>query len=65
MILCNSLFKDRIASERIIQADEAAAELKEGDKAIVQAAAAIVQAASISHKLVNGMSGKMYRVPLA
>jgi len=46
--------KDRIASERIIQADEAAAELKEGDKAIVQAAAAIVQAASISHKLVNG-----------
>ena len=51
IILFNSLLKDRIASERLIQADEAAAEPKDGDKVIAQAA--------------NGMNGKMYRVSLA
>ena len=51
IILFNSLLKDRIASERLIQADEAAAEPKDGDKVIAQAA--------------NGMNGKMNRVSLA
>ena len=51
LILFNLLLKDRIASERIIQADVAAAEPKIGDKANVKAA--------------NGMRGKMCPVSLA